>query len=258
MGICGIIPNTRSCMNIAKQWIVIALPVVGIFVIGWFKSSSPDDGFEQTMRQWTENAKTNLTEETSARFRDEVVIPFLKREMPNPFLPGGAESDKPWAEEATKVYEAGLRDVCDGNGALWYLNHRNCKQAAELYNRGCREPFISMLSAFDPMLSWHLDAKISLERLAAAEKVFSQNPKVGFLRILHSFFRNRLGHGARRRQRSISKAGFARKALRRKTRLLFIACIRHFSAGVLTYWTLFPLFHGRLRLWRQTRRTRKL
>lgn len=183
-------------MNIAKQWIVIALPVVGIFVIGWFKSSSPDDGFEQTMRQWTENAKTNLTEETSARFRDEVVIPFLKREMPNPFLPGGAESDKPWAEEATKVYEAGLRDVCDGNGALWYLNHRNCKQAAELYNRGCREPFISMLSAFDPMLSWHLDAKISLERLAAAEKVFSQNPKVGFLRILHSFFRSRLGHGS--------------------------------------------------------------
>ena len=183
-------------MSAVKQWMFVALPAVGVFAIGWFKSSSPDDGFEQTMRQWTENARTNLSEETSARFRDEVVIPFLKCELPNPFLPGGVESDKPWAGEGAKVYESGLRDVCDGLDAIWYLNHRNCKQAAELFSRGCREPFISMLSAFDPRLSWHLDAKVSLERLAEAEKAFSQNPKVGFLRVLHSFFRSRLGHGS--------------------------------------------------------------
>ena len=112
----------------------------------------PDKSFEQDLREWTENAKTNMTVETAVSFRDKVVMPFLRREMPNPFVKGGAESGKPWAKRAEKVFETGLRDFCDGLDSLWYYNFRNCQKAGDIYNEGCREPFISILAGLDPRL----------------------------------------------------------------------------------------------------------
>ena len=42
--------------------------------------------FNNMMREWTQNARTNMTVETTAKFRDTVLLPFIRREMPNPFV----------------------------------------------------------------------------------------------------------------------------------------------------------------------------
>ena len=45
--------------------------------------------FDRMVKAWSDDARTNRTVETSVRFRDEVVVPFVRREMPNPFVKGG-------------------------------------------------------------------------------------------------------------------------------------------------------------------------
>ena len=67
------------------------------FAAGCRVKSSSDD-FDRMMDRWTENARTNMTVETSASFRDNVVVPFIRREMPNPFSAGRKESGRPWSE----------------------------------------------------------------------------------------------------------------------------------------------------------------
>ena len=57
-------------------------------VAGCRVDSSSDD-FDRMLDRWTENARTNMTAETSASFRDNVVVPFIKREMLRP-LPATA------------------------------------------------------------------------------------------------------------------------------------------------------------------------
>ena len=160
------------------------------FVAGCRVDSSSDD-FERMMDRWTENARTNMTVETSASFRDNVVVPFIKREMPNPFSAGGKESGKPWSGRAEKIYEAGLRDVCGGFESLWDVGRLNCNQAGALFKEGCREPFIVLLSAYDT----HLSEKESVARLQEAEKTIEQVQKNGFLRILAALTRYRLSSG---------------------------------------------------------------
>ncbi|MBQ6328402.1 MAG: hypothetical protein IJI35_05255 [Kiritimatiellae bacterium] len=157
------------------------------FVAGCRVDSSSDD-FERMMDRWTENARTNMTEETSASFRDNVVVPFIRREMPNPFSAGGKESGRPWSDRAEKVYEAGLRDVCGGLDSLWDISRMNCNQAGAIFKEGCREPFIVLLSAFDTELS----ANKALARLQEAEKAIGQVQKNCFLRLLTALARYRL------------------------------------------------------------------
>ena len=92
---------------------------VAATVFGSVRQAVPDIAaerrrqFDAMMREWTDNVRTNTTVETAASFRDNVVGPFVRREMPNPFSPGGAEADREWAAEASAVYEAGLRFICD-------------------------------------------------------------------------------------------------------------------------------------------------
>lgn len=132
-----------------------------------------------------------MTVETSASFRDNVVVPFIKREMPNPFSAGGKESGKPWSDKAEKVYEAGLRDVCGGIESLWDINRMNCNQAGAIYKEGCREPFIVLLSAYET----HLSAKEAIDRLQEAEKAIGQVQKNCFLRLLAALARYQLASG---------------------------------------------------------------
>ena len=157
------------------------------FAAGCRVKSSSDD-FDRMMDRWTENARTNMTVETSASFRDNVVVPFIRREMPNPFSAGGKESGKPWSDRAEKVYEAGLRDVCGGLESLWDIGRMNCNQAGAIFGEGCREPFIVLLSAFDT----HLSEKESLARLHEADKAIGQVQKNCFLRLLAALARYRL------------------------------------------------------------------
>ena len=168
---------------------LIILSVIAF--IGGCRVDSSSDDFDRMMDRWTENARTNMTEETSASFRDNVVVPFTRREMPNPFSAGGRESDKPWATRAEKVYEAGLRDVCGGLDSLWDISRMNCNQAGALFKEGCREPFIVLLSAFDTRLS----KKEALARVQEAEKSIGQVQKNCFLRLLALLSRYRLSSG---------------------------------------------------------------
>ena len=149
---------------------------------------SPEEKFDRWMTAWTENARTNMAEETTARFRDEVVVPFVKREMPNPFSEGGRLADRPWAKKAEQVYEKGLRDICGGLFSPWYLDHRNCRMAGDLFEAGCREPFIVMLSAYDSRLGWHLNSNISLERMSAAEHSAPDGKDTPFVQMLRRYF----------------------------------------------------------------------
>ena len=105
--------------------------------------------FNNMMREWTQNARTNMTVDTTAKFRDTVLLPFIRREMPNPFVLGGTESGKPWAKEANDVYDAGLRFICDDN--FYHVltpDDRIGRRAGKLVEQGCEEPFILLLSAF--------------------------------------------------------------------------------------------------------------
>ncbi|MCR5751317.1 MAG: hypothetical protein K6G91_05085 [Kiritimatiellae bacterium] len=161
-----------------------------------FSVFQADKSFERDLQRWTENAKTNMTVETSVSFRDKVVMPFLRREMPNPFAKGGAESGKPWAKRAEKVFEVGLRDFCDGFRPLWYYNFRNCQKAGDLYNEGCREPFIVILSGFDPRLN--VNRNEDIERVRGKGK---KNPpplkpgqdKVTLLDVIRTHALRRMG-----------------------------------------------------------------
>ncbi len=145
--------------------------------------------FDQMVKAWADDARTNRTVETSARFRDEVVVPFVRREMPNPFLQGGCEADKPWAREANEVYEAGLRIVCDEYPSAWYPDHLVCKRANKLVAQGCKEPFILLLSAFDPDIGWYVNRKRAAERLQVAEKAVEGREHAGFFQMLLCYYR---------------------------------------------------------------------
>ena len=170
------------------------------------QSRSFDGGYEQSIQQWTDNARTNMTVETSAQFRDRVLTPFLRREMPNPFSPGGSESGKPWAKTAEKVYETGLRDIGEGLIPMWKPNHVNCRKAGELYELGCREPFISYLAGFDPDLYLRRDCvDVQLQRLGglkcrepglsgAASAPRTHASKTTFHDLLYTHALRRLGH----------------------------------------------------------------
>ena len=177
-------------------WIVqrrkgLAIVMLGaLFVAGCRVDSSSDD-FDRMLDRWTENARTNMTEETSASFRDDVVVPFIRREMPNPFSAGGKESGKPWAGRAEKVYETGLRDVCGGMESLWSLYGINCNHASAIFKEGCREPFIVLLSAYD----MRLNAKEAVARVQEAEKAIGQSERKCFLRLLAALSRYRLSSG---------------------------------------------------------------
>ena len=155
--------------------------------------NTPERQFDRMMKRWSENARTNMVTETSARFRDETVIPLVRSEMPNPFVAGGPEASRPWAAEAGRVYEKGLAAVCGGYDSIQYLDPRLCARAAKLVEDGCDEPLVLFLSAFDSKLQWHLDAKTSLERISEAERRIADMKGRGYMRLLLKFARWKLG-----------------------------------------------------------------
>ena len=175
--------------------LLLLLPLAfSAHLFGANSNLSPD--FEEMIDRWTENARTNLTEETTVRFRDNVLIPFVRREIPNPFSPGGEEHGKPWAERAEKVYETGLRDMCGGWDSLKYLTPKNCEEAANLRKNGCNEPFITLLSALDNNLQWHIDPKESLKRIEEADNAIGARPSSAFLKLLVAQFKCLIWRGS--------------------------------------------------------------
>lgn len=150
--------------------------------------------FNSMMREWTQNARTNMTVETTAKFRDTVLLPFMRREMPNPFVPGGAEAGKTWAKEANGVYDAGLRLICDENYYhVWIPDDRVSRRAGKLVEQGCEEPFILLLSAFDPEIDWINGSKESRKRFGKSREIVEKGGSPGFINVLLSYYSYRFG-----------------------------------------------------------------
>ena len=149
--------------------------------------------FNIMMREWTQNARTNMTVDTTAKFRDRVLLPFIKREMPNPFVAGGPASAKPWANEANDVYDAGLRFICDDNfHHVLIPDDRISRRAGKLVGQGCEEPFILLLSAFDPDLDWMSGSKKSRKRFEKSRKIVEKSGQPAFINVLLDYYGYRL------------------------------------------------------------------
>lgn len=106
-----------------------------------------NERFDRMITAWSENVRTNTSLMTHAQFRDTVVVPFVSREVKNPFVDGGVEADKPWAEEGNLLFQRGLRAVCDTRPSAFYP--MICEEATKLVKRGCRDPFIRIMSAIE-------------------------------------------------------------------------------------------------------------
>ena len=150
--------------------------------------------FNSMVREWTQNARTNMTVETTAKFRDTVLLPFMRREMPNPFVPGGMEAGKTWAKEANDVYDAGLRLICDENYYhVWIPDDRVSRRAGKLVEQGCEEPFILLLSAFDPEIDWINGSKESRKRFGKSREIVEKGGSLSFINVLLSYYSYRFG-----------------------------------------------------------------
>ena len=150
--------------------------------------------FNSMVREWTQNARTNMTVETTAKFRDTVLLPFMRREMPNPFVPGGTEAGKTWAKEANDVYDAGLRFICDENYYhVWIPDDRVSRRAGKLVEQGCEEPFILLLSAFDPEIDWINGSKESRKRFGKSREIVEKRGNPGFINVLLGYYSYRFG-----------------------------------------------------------------
>ena len=169
--------------------IAIAVAILSMLLTRTITSSSRERQFDRMMKEWSENARTNTVVETTARFRDEVLVPFVKRELPNPFEPGGAEADKPWSKEARDVFDAGLRIACDGSWGMWAPDMRVCRRANALTKQGCENPLILILSVFDPAANYLANEKRSREILGRAREIVDKTPRNEFLQTLLCYYR---------------------------------------------------------------------
>ena len=170
---------------------VVVAAILCTIVDETFMSSTPEQQFERMMQEWSENARTNTSVETTARFRDEVLVPFVRRELPNPFAPGGAESDKPWAGEAREVFDVGLRIVCDGIRGMWMPNKSVCSRASALAKQGCEDPLILILSVFDPAIDYRTNEANSKKTLDRAREIVDKMPRNEFLQALLCHYRRK-------------------------------------------------------------------
>ena len=145
--------------------------------------------FAEIVDEWAENARTNALIETHRQFVDRKVIPLVLREVRNPFVAGGAEADKPWAEEGNALFGTLLHVVCDEDSSAWYYGENNASRAAELVKRGCRDPLIRIFAALDPL--WSNDEKRVAAELDKIEKSIADR-KGGFLWMLIGYYRQRV------------------------------------------------------------------
>ena len=124
---------------------------------------------EAALAAWSESVRTNKTLFTSARFRDEMLLPLLRREALEPLL-AGPDRNKPWFAEARAyaedaLYQCWFYSMTDRPGPAW-------GRAYDFTVReGSSDPFLSWMSVVGQH-KWHWDAQArpqldELERRAA-------------------------------------------------------------------------------------------
>ena len=186
-------------MEVSKRLVFVTVSLLAVSsALAWIPKflslTKSQCEFNNMMREWTQNARTNMTVDTTAKFRDTVLLPFIRREMPNPFAPGETESGKPWAKEANDVYEAGLRFICDESfHHLLIPDDRVSRRAGKLVEQGCEEPFILLLSAFDPEQDWIDGSKEARKRFEKSREIVEKRGKPDFIHVLFGYYSYRLG-----------------------------------------------------------------
>ncbi len=111
---------------------------------------------EAALAAWSESVRTNKTLFTSARFRDEMLLPLLRREALEPLL-AGPDKDKPWFAEARAfaedaLYQCWFLSMTDRPGPAW-------GRAYDFTVReGSSDPFLSWMSVVGQH-KWHWDAQ---------------------------------------------------------------------------------------------------
>ena len=111
---------------------------------------------EAALAAWSESVRTNKTLFTSARFRDEMLLPLLRREALEPLL-AGPDTNKPWFAEARAYAEDALH-------RCWFLSmtDRPGPHWGRAYDftvrEGSSDPFLMWMSVYGQHI-WHWDDK---------------------------------------------------------------------------------------------------
>lgn len=129
-----------------------------------------DPDFDTIIREWSDNARTNAPIETVEQFIVREVRPLVEQELPNPFVEGGSEAGRPWAEEGRLLYARLIRVIAGESPSIWaYDGH---VEAYGLYEKGCRDPLVSIFAALDRSSDY--GKRKCYEMLDEAEKTVSE------------------------------------------------------------------------------------
>ncbi|MBQ9727384.1 MAG: SUMF1/EgtB/PvdO family nonheme iron enzyme [Kiritimatiellae bacterium] len=111
---------------------------------------------------WSEGLRTNANPRTQAQFRDEVFLPFWRRQTVEPFL-AGPEGREPWAPEAVRLME---REIFE----LWNTSLVDCSGTpgiGDARDRSDIVEFVERVRTKDPFLLFLRAAAFREERLRA-------------------------------------------------------------------------------------------
>ena len=133
---------------------------------------------------WSESVRTNANLFTSARFRDEQLLPLLRREALEPLL-SGPDKDAEWIDEAKDYVEHELW-LCWFDSMLRRPNPDWGRAYDFTVKEGSKDPFLSWMSVFGQH-KWHWDDK-ARPQLAELEKTAAEGTP--FQRLLAAHARN--------------------------------------------------------------------
>ena len=188
----------------------------------------PGLGDKAALAAWSESVRTNANLFTAARFRDEQLLPLLRREALEPLL-AGPDKDAEWIGEAKDYVEHELW-LCWFRSMLDRPNPDWGRAYDFTVKEGSKDPFLSWMSVVGQH-KWHWDDKAraqleELEKSAAAGTPFQ--------RLLAAHARNLLDpsdeHAAALRAAGVAWAE-SRAAHPAESRAVFKVLLEFFDSG---------------------------
>ncbi len=101
--------------------------------------------------EWAANVATNTAIMTSTRFREERLVPFIRKELAEPFL-ATDEANAEYAPEVLALIDDYARTLWKSQSTfldpLFVLTPEITHRAEGLVRRGCRAPFVRLLATY--------------------------------------------------------------------------------------------------------------